>query len=103
MNTKDKIEKKCDEIKKLLLEKNEKYGDSAISPVRIFSTADAVEQLRVRIDDKISRIKMASLVEDEDVLLDLVGYLILYMISLEKDPEKDVEVTSFQELTPPWA
>ena len=27
----------CEEIKELLLEKNRKYGDSAINPIRIFS------------------------------------------------------------------
>lgn len=84
----------CDSIKKLLLEKNKKYGDSALSPVRVFSKATTTEQLLVRIDDKLSRIqKGAGLVaEDEDVVNDLIGYLILLKIAMMKNksaPDKD--------------
>ena len=46
-----KISTICDEIKNLLLEKNAKYGNSALDPVRIFSRASAEEQILVRIDD----------------------------------------------------
>lgn len=82
-DSQDKIKKKCDQIKELLLEKNRKYGDAALSPVRIFSKADPAEQLRVRIDDKLSRIANGALDEDEDPLLDLIGYLILLKISMD--------------------
>lgn len=44
-------------ITKMLIEKNRKYGDSALKPQRIFSKASAVEQIKVRIDDKLSRMK----------------------------------------------
>lgn len=67
----------CDEIKSLLLQKNMKYGDAALNPVRIFSRSDAIEQLNVRIDDKLSRISNQDPGEDEDPELDLIGYLIL--------------------------
>ena len=74
----------CDDIKNLLLEKNKKYGDSALNPVRIFSQASPKEQILVRIDDKLSRIqKGAGLIgEDEDVIQDLIGYLILLKVVL---------------------
>ena len=78
------IREGCQEILDLLLEKNEKYGNSALEPLRIFSTTDTTEQLKVRIDDKISRVKNQNLEEDEDVLLDLIGYLILLKISLKR-------------------
>jgi hypothetical protein len=52
-----KIAKVCDDIKDLLLQKNAKYGDSALNPVRVMSQASPVEQILVRIDDKLSRIK----------------------------------------------
>ena len=70
----------------MLLEKNSLYGDSALEPVRIFSKADSVEQLLVRIDDKLSRIqKGVGLVsEDEDVIQDLIGYLVLLKIALRR-------------------
>jgi hypothetical protein len=80
-----KITKVLDRIEELLLEKNRKYGDSALNPIRIFSSADALEQLKVRMDDKLSRVKNAQLDEDEEVVLDLIGYLILYLAALEGD------------------
>lgn len=67
----------CDEIKELLLSKNLKYGDAALSPIRFFSKADSEEQLNVRIDDKLNRILNRTNSEDEDVELDLIGYLVL--------------------------
>jgi hypothetical protein len=77
----------CDEIKTLLLEKNEKYGDSALNPTRIFSRADSIEQLLVRIDDKLNRIQKGAglLASDEDVIQDLIGYLILLKIALAQN------------------
>lgn len=81
------IAKKCDELKELLLEKNRKYGDSAINPCRVFSKASATEQILVRMDDKINRIKNRQNDEDEDVIKDLAGYCILYMIAKEKESE----------------
>ena len=73
------IEKRCDALKHLLLQKNAAYGNSALDPVRIFSSADSAEQIRVRIDDKLSRIKRGSSA-GEDVVMDLLGYLILLQV-----------------------
>lgn len=67
----------------LLIEKNRKYGDSALNPARIFSKASNIEQLKVRLDDKLSRIKNAQDDEDEDVIADLIGYLVLLTIARE--------------------
>lgn len=72
----------CDQIKELLIEKNRKYGDSALQPVRIFSKASTLEQLKVRMDDKLSRLRNAQEDEDEDPTTDLIGYLILYKVAL---------------------
>lgn len=71
----------CDEVKDLLIEKNRKYGNSALEPVRIFSKADPVEAIKVRIDDKISRLRNEQNDEDEDVVKDLMGYLILLQVA----------------------
>ncbi len=61
-----------------LTAKNARYGDSAAHPLRVFSRAPADEQLRVRLDDKLSRLARGTgLGDDEDTLLDLVGYLAL--------------------------
>lgn len=75
------IAETCDEIKNLLLEKNRKYGNSALDPRRIFSKADAIEQIRVRIDDKLNRIAHQQSDEDEDVIQDLMGYLVLFRVA----------------------
>lgn len=69
------------EIKLMLLSKNRKYGDAALNPMRIFARSDSVEQINVRIDDKINRIKNRQDDEDEDVISDLIGYLILLKIA----------------------
>ena len=65
----------------MLRVKNRKYGDSALNPARIFSKADATEQIKVRIDDKLNRIKNAQDDDTEDAVKDLTGYLILFMIA----------------------
>jgi len=72
----------CDQIKELLLEKNRKYGDSALNPVRVFSNASPIEQIKVRLDDKLSRLRNQQEDEDEDVLTDLIGYIVLYKVAL---------------------
>ena len=79
-----KIAQVCDDIKNLLLQKNAKYGDSALKPLRIMSQASPVEQILVRIDDKLNRIKQGNILEDdEDVVSDLIGYFVLLKIALE--------------------
>ncbi len=85
-DTQSQITIVCDDIKELLLEKNRKYGDSALNPNRIFSKADAVEQILVRIDDKLNRIQKGAglLANDEDVVSDLIGYLVLLKIALKR-------------------
>lgn len=84
MSTEKLIEVECEYITNLLVSKNHAYGDSALDPVRIFSTASAVEQLMVRIDDKISRIMRGQEYPDEDTVLDLIGYLVLYRVYLRR-------------------
>lgn len=73
----------CDDVKEMLLDKNKKYGDSALNPQRIFSKANTIEQINVRIDDKLSRLKSRQVDEDEDVEKDLLGYLILKKVAMK--------------------
>ena len=80
-DTQGQIREVCDQIKVMLLDKNRKYGDAAIDPIRCFSKASPSEQLLVRIDDKLSRIRNAQTDEDEDPINDLIGYLILLKVS----------------------
>ena len=86
VSTQTDIARICDNIKQLLLQKNLKYGDSALDPVRVLSKASPVEQILVRIDDKLSRISRGDLLtDDEDVINDIIGYFILLKIALERD------------------
>ncbi len=62
-----------------LLKKNERYGDSALNPIRAISRLDSIEGIKIRIDDKISRLMRGE--EDEDVEEDLRGYFILLKIA----------------------
>lgn len=72
-------------IHKMLVEKNTAYGDSALNPLRLFSRADAVESLCVRIDDKINRIKNRGITPDtEDSVADLIGYLVLLQVARKR-------------------
>jgi hypothetical protein len=82
----------CDAIKALLLEKNRKYGDSALNPVRVFSQSDNIEQIRVRIDDKLSRLRNQQADEDEDVIDDLIGYLVLLKVAQMQQNRMDFGV-----------
>jgi hypothetical protein len=74
----------CDEIKQLLLEKNVAYGNSALSPIRIFSKAETNEQLYVRIDDKLNRLKNNQSYPGDNDIDDLIGYLVLLKVANQR-------------------
>jgi len=58
MSSLEKINKVCDSLKVFLLEKNKRYGDSALDPVIIFGNEhNPTALLNVRINDKLSRIR----------------------------------------------
>ena len=70
------------EIIELVVAKNHKYGNSALEPLRVFSKASPVEQISVRVDDKLSRIANRGFhpESDEDTVQDLIGYLLLLLV-----------------------
>lgn len=74
------VRRVCDEIADLLITKNRQYGNSALDPMRVFSKADPIEQIKVRIDDKLSRLARGQM-ETEDAVKDLMGYLVLLRIA----------------------
>jgi hypothetical protein len=69
----------------MLQEKNVAYGDSALDPVRIFSKSNAIEQLLVRIDDKLSRFARGMEYPGDNDIDDLIGYLVLLKIAKERN------------------
>lgn len=81
-----RIARVCNSVRDLLLEKNAKYGDSALNPKRVFSKSSPTEQILVRIDDKLSRIATTGFsAADEDTLSDLIGYLVLLKVQLSSE------------------
>jgi hypothetical protein len=83
-STADRIRTKCESIASMLIEKNRAYGDSALAPARIFSSASPIEAINVRIDDKLSRLQRGTEYPGDDTILDLTGYLILLLIARDK-------------------
>lgn len=76
-----KVGEVLEQIERMLIEKNRKYGNSALEPIGVFSKLSPKEGLLIRIDDKLKRIKNGSLdKDDEDVVNDLIGYLVLLKI-----------------------
>ena len=75
-----KIVEVCENVAALLIEKNRKYGDSALCPMNVFSKDSASDSIRVRLDDKLSRVKNSDELRENDVL-DIIGYMILLTIS----------------------
>ena len=73
MNFEKRVKEITDNIRDLLIEKNKSYGDAALNPIRIFSKQDSEEQLKVRIDDKLSRLSRGSEYANEDTITDLIG------------------------------
>lgn len=75
-----------DEMKSLVLQKNNQYGDSVLDPKRYFSSAPTDEQIKVRIDDKLNRLVLGndSLESDDDIIKDLIGYLTLLLVYRRK-------------------
>ena len=80
----------CLEIMEMLVQKNVSYGDSALNPVRIFAQSDNIEQIKIRIDDKINRVKNNQGFAGDNDIDDLIGYLILLKIAVDKSKAKEV-------------
>lgn len=80
----NKIMNSCLNIMEMLIQKNISYGDSALNPARIFAQSDNVEQIKIRIDDKINRVKNNKGFAGDNDIDDLIGYLILLKIATEK-------------------
>lgn len=88
MCNREKIIEIMDSMKDLLLYKNEKYGDSALSPNNIFYKGDSTNSILIRLDDKIGRIKnnSDSLPRMNDVC-DIIGYCTLLLVSMNISTE----------------
>ena len=88
MSSKDKIIEITNSMQDLLLYKNEKYGDSALSPNNIFYKGDSTNSILIRLDDKIGRIKNNSdSVPRINDVCDVIGYCVLLLASMNVTSE----------------
>lgn len=78
----------CNEVADMLVEKNKSYGNSALDPIHCFFKGDSATSIRVRIDDKLSRIMRGNEFQGDDTIKDLMGYLVLLRIATMKDEEE---------------
>jgi hypothetical protein len=80
-----RIEQACAALCELLVEKNRRYGDAvglSTPAVGVFAPeckADPTLTVRTRLDEKLARLMSAQADEDEDVILDLAGLLVILL------------------------
>lgn len=75
-------------LEELLISKNSQYDNAALEPIHVFSNLDALQTIKVRIDDKLKRLSgwfqnpenavtVETIYANEDTISDLIGYLFL--------------------------
>jgi len=85
----EKIKAKCDEIRDLLLKKNEAYGNAVFEKGVLFDV-EPLYAIQARINDKLNRIKNKTTYISENDLMDVTGYFILLQV-LREDMDKKLE------------
>ena len=78
----DAFHKVAESIQDVLIEKNKRYGNSALEPLNVFYKGSATDSICIRLDDKLSRIKNSTILRKND-LYDLLGYCLLYMVKCD--------------------
>lgn len=79
------VKEVCEDIHKMLIEKNKSYGNSALDPIRCFSKLNPIETIKIRIDDKLSRLMRGSEFGSDDSVKDIIGYLVLLRIAQKQN------------------
>tara|TARA_R110000824_G_scaffold383526_1_gene577150 strand:+ start:427 stop:729 length:303 start_codon:yes stop_codon:yes gene_type:complete len=77
------IKRKCDEIRDLLLEKNNSYGNSVFDKGVLFDV-DPMYAIQARINDKLNRMKNKNSFLSDNDLMDVTGYFILLQVLKDK-------------------
>lgn len=72
-------------MKKLLIEKNKKYGDAILNPFCFFSSKNIKHTVLSRLDEKMSRLLNNTDGDDEDIFIDIMGYLYFAIIVHENN------------------
>ena len=87
-DTQQNMQHVLDSMKDLLIYKNNKYGNSALEPMDVFTrhvcdqNTAGLNSILVRLDDKLKRIQNAEELRKNDVS-DILGYLTLLCVEQE--------------------
>ena len=68
----------CNDLIEMVDAKIDSYGNSIEEQQNVFSNLSPIESVKVRIDDKLSRIANGNNNFNEDTIKDLIGYLLWY-------------------------
>jgi hypothetical protein len=80
-DTQQKIDRLFFNFSEFLKEKNKRYGDSVINPVKVFSKVEPTNKACIRLDEKLQRIMNNDTGElRKNDVADTFGYLALLMI-----------------------
>lgn len=82
-DTQNKIKNLCDKVSEILIYKNKMYGNSILEPKQIFYKGGHIDNILMRLDDKIGRIANTTggnPIRVNDIV-DIIGYLILLLIA----------------------
>lgn len=75
----DKIKLTLNSLEKLLIEKNRRYGNAALSPLGVFNKQSSTQGILTRLDDKLQRVKHSPTPRKNDIA-DIMGYLTLLCV-----------------------
>lgn len=73
------MKKQMKELQDFIIGKNKSYGGSVFNHAGFHSDLNALEKIKVRIDDKINRLFCGGKYDNEDTIKDWLGYYILYI------------------------
>lgn len=76
----EKIQNITDSLNRLLQAKNRNYGSSALFPLGVFNKNSSTDGIKVRLDDKLMRVKNSDILRKNDIA-DIMGYLVLLCVS----------------------
>lgn len=88
-----------DKLKTMIARKNAKYGNAVAVPPSLFSKeCDIIEKIHVRMDDKIAILTRGDVVPSEEIIADLLAYILLRFAVLESLGAEEVEFGAFHQL-----
>ena len=94
-STADRIRDVCGELLETLLAKNSNYGDTAGEPPVLAPWLEPDVAIRVRMSDKIARLRTLHTRERDrvgeslrDTYMDMAGYCLLMAIELDRKEEE---------------